>query len=407
MRKRRRSSAMSVKRQQLIEVLQGPDPLGYQFNPLPEAASDGADPASQEAQEALRSLGFASVAGHAAYLALDTRQIARRLAEKAGAKLYTLQEALQDPRLARHAWSLISPLQDRYTAAVALAEQEGIAEGYAVHIPRGARVKAPIYACMLVTRKRGRQLLHNIIVLEEDSEATIVTGCGAAPTATAALHVGVTEIIVGPRARLNYVMVHSWAPGSHVRPRTAALVGEEGSLVTYYVLHGRLGSLHSKPRFRLMKGAKLYSATIVSLSTGHAVAGAEAELLGPGATAELASRILASGDAHIESPLRLAARAAAKGHVECMGIPLSPGAVISSTPSLEASVEDAELSHEAAIGKLREEELEYLEARGLSEEAARRLLLQGILHVEPPGLPPQVRSIIKGVEAMLARSNAA
>ena len=178
-------------------------------------------------------------------------------------------------------------------------------------------------------------------------------------------------------------------------------------MVSYYVLHGSLASLHSANRMELGPAARLHEASIIVLERGEAHASTTVELRGDEASAEIASRVVAKGEARVRTPLRITAAARARGHIECTGLTLSPRASIASEPALESRVTGAELTHEAAIGRLREEEIEYLLARGLDEATARRLLIRGILHVEVPGLPPAIRALIQSTEKLLAEKGAA
>lgn len=400
-------------REALLEALARPDPLGYRLlAPRPPGAMGAPGVDWGAALEAARGLGFdAAMLREASLVLVDesvAAEAARRRAERMGAYVLPLAEALREiPEVRRAAWSLLNPTGDPYAAAAALLEEEGHGEGYAVYVPRGVRLGFPIYACMLVTRGRSRQILHNIVVLEEGAEATIVTGCAAAPRAVDALHASTTEIHLGPGARLAYAMIHSWAPTTHVRPRAAARLAAGASMVSYYVLHGGLASLHSASRTVLGPGARLHEASIMVLERGEAHASTTVELVGSGSSAELVSRVIAKGEARVRTPLRITAAARARGHIECTGLTLSPRASIASEPALESRVTDAELTHEAAIGRLREEEIEYLIARGLDEATARRLLIQGLLRVEVPGIPPAIRALMRSVEKLLAERGAA
>ena len=73
--------------------------------------------------------------------------------------------------------------------------------------------------------------------------------------------------------------------------------------------------------------------------------------------------------------------------MECNGLLLNPKGVIHAIPELEARTDNAELSHEAAVGKIAPDEIEYLMARGLSEEEATATIVRGFLKVNIEGLP--------------------
>ncbi|GAF95938.1 unnamed protein product, partial [marine sediment metagenome] len=79
-----------------------------------------------------------------------------------------------------------------------------------------------------------------------------------------------------------------------------------------------------------------------------------------------------------------------KGHLECRGLILSEKGAIHAIPELEGWVEGVDLSHEAAVGKIAEEEIEYLMARGLSRDDAVAVIVRGFLSVDIEGLPPEL-----------------
>mgnify|MGYP001008456565 FL=1 len=83
----------------------------------------------------------------------------------------------------------------------------------------------------------------------------------------------------------------------------------------------------------------------------------------------------------------------ARGHLECKGLILG-GGVIHAIPELEGTVEGVELSHEAAVGKIAQEEIEYLMARGLDEEQATSTIVRGFLNVDIMGLPKALKDVI-------------
>jgi Fe-S cluster assembly scaffold protein SufB len=79
-----------------------------------------------------------------------------------------------------------------------------------------------------------------------------------------------------------------------------------------------------------------------------------------------------------------------KGHLECRGLILAEKGIIHAIPELEGLVEGVDLSHEAAVGKIAEEEIEYLMARGLSRNEAVAIIVRGFLSIDIEGLPPEL-----------------
>jgi hypothetical protein len=93
-----------------------------------------------------------------------------------------------------------------------------------------------------------------------------------------------------------------------------------------------------------------------------------------------------------------------KGHLECRGILLSETASCRAYPALRSIHPEATLTHEAAVGKIKEEELWYLMSRGFSEEDATSLIVRGFLDVTAPGFPKILQEQInKVIETCIER----
>lgn len=105
---------------------------------------------------------------------------------------------------------------DQVTAELA-TEQEPL--GYFVRVRRGAKVAFPCQSGLLITQPGSTQKVHNIVILEPDSEPHLITGCLTHCGADAGLHLAASEMWVGAGARLTNTMVHSWGPEVEVRPR--------------------------------------------------------------------------------------------------------------------------------------------------------------------------------------------
>ncbi len=363
----------------------------------------------EEAVEAAKRLGLDSALNRASYVQVN-EEIVKTLMERRlrdlGVIVAPLGEALEKHSwLQEYYWRALPVDTDVYTA---LVEVYGEGKGYLVYVPPGVRVPQPIYVCLLVTASGETQLLHNIIVLGDGAEATIITGCGASHGAGRVAHIGVTETYLGKQASLNYVMIHSWTRGSEVRPRTAIILEEGARYTEYYMSYGGVGVLESRVVAKQEKGSRLYSASVILAEeeTSYTL-DTRALLLGEESSAELVSRIIGKEGSKAVNRAAIEAWAPrTRGHIECQALPLGDRAVVETVPVLRSYARGAELSHEAAIGKLNEDELAYLMARGLDEEQARAILLRGFIHVDVPGLPAPIKRLISSVEKTLAERHA-
>ncbi|MEM4021584.1 MAG: SufD family Fe-S cluster assembly protein [Nitrososphaerota archaeon] len=312
-------------------------------------------------------------------------------------ELMPIQEAVEKhPWVREHLWSLVSPYADKYTAYNALKS----AGGFFLRILEGRRLHMPIQACFLSYSPGIIQSVHNIIVAEPGSEACVITGCTMRRRDQRGLHIGVTEIFIGPGARLNYTMVHRWGPSFHVRPRTGIAL-DEGAVLSYnYVLLGAVGSFQSKPSAVLKGGNAAVSMNNVIYLDGSSKMdlGGDCLIAGRGCRAELITSAVASGRAKLAVRGRVVCDADdGRGHISCRGLMLSDEAEVYAIPELVSRRMSASLTHEAAIGRISEDQLVYLMARGFSREEAESIIVRGFLDVSSLNLPSFLEESIKKI----------
>jgi Fe-S cluster assembly scaffold protein SufB len=289
-------------------------------------------------------------------------------------------------------FSLVERDKDEFTQLVASHED---AAGNFIHVARGAKVAFPAQSCFLLKTQRHEQILHNIIVLEPGSQLHLITGCTTASYGTTGRHVAITEIFVREKAQLTYTMVHDWAPEVEVFPRSVITVAPGGSYISNYIALTKVKHIETDPIAIVDVGATARFNSIIYAKEGsHLDIGGRLLLRGEGARGEILSRVVAEGSRVISRGYIEGANASTKGHMECNGILLDKAASIYAIPELEAIDPDTELSHEAAVGKIAGEQLNYLMARGLSLDTARSLIIRGFLDVKIEGLPLSLQKVI-------------
>ncbi len=298
-------------------------------------------------------------------------------------------------------WRNIPVDLDKYTATV---ELYGEGKGYFVYVPPKVKVRIPVYTCLLITNSWEAQLVHNIVIVGDEAELNLITGCAVPHRIAGALHIGVSEFYVGRNAKLSFAMIHAWGKGVHVRPRTGVRVKNGGSYISYYLIYSDVASIQAYPSVDLGENARTHAASII-LGSSNSIydIGSGAVLTAKGSSAEIISRVIGRDESWIAARSRIKALSSpVKGHIECLGLPLSKKTTIIALPELESHVEGAELTHEAAIGKIAEEEIEYLMSKGFTEEEARALILRGFMRVEVPGLPLQTQKLIDATIKLLS-----
>jgi Fe-S cluster assembly scaffold protein SufB len=116
--------------------------------------------------------------------------------------------------------------------------------------------------------------------------------------------------------------------------------------------------------------------------------GSRALLNAKGAKTEIISRAITTGGKIIARGYIEGNAPEVKGHLECRGLILEDGGIIHAIPELKGTLAGIDLSHEAAVGKIAEEEVEYLMARGLTRTEATATIVRGFIRVDIEGLPP-------------------
>lgn len=306
-------------------------------------------------------------------------------AMKDGVEVMGISSALKKHDwLKDYLWKYISPEKDKFTEAA----KKHPHEGYFVRSMPGAKIKQPVQACLYIAKEGLSQNVHNVVIAEEDSEMHIITGCSTSPHMVTGLHVGVSEIFVKKGATLHFTMIHDWGEQINVRPRTAIHVEEGGVIVSNYISLRPVGSLQMAPTtFLDGKGAVARFNSILVASAGcHLDVGSTVHLNYPDTRAEIISRAITVGGSIIARGEMIGKVAGCKGHLECKGLLLSDG-VMHAIPELLGLVPGVEMSHEAAVGKIDQREIEYLMARGLDEDEAVSTIVRGFLNVDIEGLP--------------------
>ncbi len=309
-----------------------------------------------------------------------------------GIEVIPIQKALDEYDWIRdYYWKLVSVDTDKYTAAAEL----GLHDGYVIRARAGSKSIYPIQACLYLDKDGLQQNVHNIIIAEEDSELHIISGCATSPHMKRGVHVGISEFFVKKNAKLSFTMIHNWAEDMMVRPRSVAQVEEGGLFLNNYICMKPVRSLQMYPTTHLVGKdavARFYSIIVGSPGSEYDLGG-RIVLKKPGNRAEIVARTITNGGNIIARGQLIGEVEGIKAHLECRGLILN-GGIMSAIPELEGRVDGVEMSHEAAVGKIAQEEIAYLMSRGLSEDEATATIVRGFLSVDIPGLPPQLQAEI-------------
>jgi len=290
--------------------------------------------------------------------------------------------------LSDYLWKAVAVDADKYTAHVGLNQSNG----YFIRALPGSKTVYPVQACLYLEKSNLAQNVHNIIIAEEGSELHIITGCTTAPREEAGLHLGVSEFYIKRGARVSFTMIHSWTPEIAVRPRTGIIVEEDGVYLSNYVIMKPVHSIQTNPIARCVgDNAVVRFNSILVASPGSSMdLGSRVILDGKGSRTEVISRAITTGGDILARGYIEGNAPDVKGHLECRGLILKGEGMIHAIPELKGTLAGIDLSHEAAVGKIAEEEVEYLMMRGLTRDEATATIVRGFLNVDIEGLPPEL-----------------
>jgi len=333
------------------------------------------------------------------FLTKDHGVVSSETKEK-GLEVIPLKIALEKyPWVESLVFGLVSKEKDNYTREVA----QRTPVGYFIRAFPGAKITIPVQSCFFIKTARFSQMVHNIIVAEPNSELHIITGCTTASYVKQGSHLGVTEFYVKENARLSYTMIHDWAPQVRVFPRSVAMIESGGVFISNYIALTTAEMVQMYPLAIVKrKGIVRFNSIIYAPQGAHFDLGAAAKLVEPEARAEIISRVVSDGGEVTARGYIEGSAANTKGHMECSGLLLQDGGFIHAVPELKGNFPTTVLSHEAAVGKIADEEIHYLMTRGLDEDTAISLIVRGFLNVRLKGLPPRLQHTI---DAMIEKAS--
>jgi uncharacterized protein len=251
-----------------------------------------------------------------------------------------------------------------------------------IAIDPGTRPDAPVHLCFGVLPADGTQHIHARIRVGDGADVAFLAHCSF-PNARHVEHVMEARIQVGPGAHVVYDEGHYHGPhgGALVRPTTLLHVARDGRFISSFrILHGRVGRLDLRLEATVDDDG-LAEMTTKAYGTGNdrLRVGEVFRLVGRNARSLSRTRIAVRDDATSEVDTRTEGAApGARGHMDCAEI-IRDRATATNTPVVVVQHEGAQVTHEAAIGRVDQRQLETLMARGLDEDEATDVIIRGLL----------------------------
>lgn len=240
-----------------------------------------------------------------------------------------------------------------------------------------------VHIPVIITKTGFTETVINDFYIGDNADVTIVAGCGVYNCgASRSEHNGVHTFHIGKNAKVKYIEKHYGAgpsSGKIINPVTKVYLGENSYAELELEQIRGVDSTDRVTEAELKDGAKvLIHEKMLTQGKQYAKSHIEALLLGKNSVADIVSRSVATDESRQEFTLHIEGDNECRGHSECDAILQDKGSVIA-TPSLDAKHVDAQLVHEAAIGKIAGEQLNKLMSLGLTQLQAESQIVNGFL----------------------------
>ncbi len=301
--------------------------------------------------------------------------------EEKGVIFEDMDVALQKyPDLVKQYFMKLVPSHDHKFAALHGAVWSG---GTFLFIPKGVKVTAPLQAYFRMNAKSMGQFEHTLIIVEDGAEAHYIEGCSAPKYGSTSLHAGCVEIFVKRNAKFRYSSVENWSQDTYNLNTKRAIVDEDATMEW---VGGNLGSGRTM----------LYPCSILRGRGSHAdhlgVAfanagqiqdtGAKVIHLAPDTSSTVLSKSISKGGGrNVYRGLLQVNKGATgtKSQIRCDSLILDEKSKSDTYPTMRINEDDVSVGHEASVGKISEEQLFYLQSRGLSENDALAMIVNGFI----------------------------
>jgi Fe-S cluster assembly protein SufB len=292
------------------------------------------------------------------------------------------------PDLVKQYFGTVIPPGDNKFAALNSAVWSG---GSFIYVPPGVEVSMPLQAYFRINAENMGQFERTLIIADEGSKVHYIEGCSAPIYSTDSLHSAVVELVAKPGATITYTTIQNWAPNVYnlVTKRARA---ETESRVEW--IDGNIGSrLTMKYPSVYLVGPKATGEVLSVAYAGpgmHQDAGAKMIHAAPDTTSTIVSKSISKDGGRTSYRGLVKVEEGAKGvksHVRCDALILDEKSRSDTYPYMEIAEQDARIGHEATVSKVGEDQLFYLMSRGLSEQQAMSMIVNGFIEPVTRTLP--------------------
>ena len=309
--------------------------------------------------------------------------------ERQGVIFCDMDTALREyPEIVRAYFGKVIPPNDNKFSSLNSAVWSG---GSFFYVPEGVEVEMPLQAYFRINAENMGQFERTLIIADKGSKVHYIEGCSAPVYSTDSLHSAVVEIIVKESARVTYTTIQNWSSNVFNLVTKRAIVEAEGHMEW---IDGNIGSrLTMKYPAVVMVGPKASGEVLSVAYAGagqHQDAGAKMTHAAPETTSKIVSKSISKngGRSSYRGLVRVEDDAyGCKSHVQCDALILDEDSISDTYPYMEIGSKDAVVGHEATVSKVADEQLFYLTSRGLTEEQATGMIVNGFIEPVTRTLP--------------------
>jgi len=290
--------------------------------------------------------------------------------------------------LFREHFMKVIPSNDNKLAALNTAVWSG---GSFIWIPEGVKVDVPLQAYFRINKENMGQFERTLIIAEPGSYVHYVEGCTAPIYSSDSLHSAVVEIIAKPGSRVRYTTIQNWSNNVYNLVTKRAAAYEDATMEW---IDGNIGSKVTMkyPSVHLMgRGARGEVLSVAFAGDGqHQDAGAKMVHHASDTSSSIVSKSVSQGTGRTSYRGQVAIQEGAhrvKNSTVCDALLLDEHARSDTYPYMEIAEQDAQISHEASVSKIGEEQLFYLRSRGVEEFEAMAMIVRGFIEPISKELP--------------------
>jgi Fe-S cluster assembly protein SufB len=309
--------------------------------------------------------------------------------EKEGVIFLDMDSALREhPEIVREHFATVIPAADNKFAALNSAVWSG---GSFIWVPPGVKVEIPLQAYFRINAENMGQFERTLIIAEPGSFVHYIEGCTAPTYSTDSLHSAVVELIAKPGAHIRYTTIQNWSKNVY-NLVTKRAVAHEDAKVEW--VDGNLGSkLTMKYPAIYLLGARAHGEVLSIAFAGedqHQDAGAKIVHAAPDTTSLIVSKSISKkgGRTSYRGLIKVYPKATGvKSSVKCDALLMDDQSRSDTYPTMEIDEKDVNIEHEATVSKVGEEQLFYLMSRGLTQDEATAMIVNGFFEPFTKELP--------------------